>query len=174
MIITLIVFLILVVFMAFFIGYAIGTGPVVGYHYGADNDKELKSLLRKSLVITGIAAILMTVVAEVFAEPLARAFVGYDDELCQITTKGLRLYSFSFLVCGFNIFGSAFFTGLNNGTVSAIISFLRTLVIQVIAIFALPAIWGLDGIWLAIVAAEGVTLLITAIFILTNRKKYQY
>lgn len=162
------------IFMAFFIGYAIGTGPVVGYHYGADNDKELKSLLRKSLVITGIAAILMTVVAEVFAEPLARAFVGYDDELCQITTKGLRLYSFSFLVCGFNIFGSAFFTGLNNGTVSAIISFLRTLVIQVIAIFALPAIWGLDGIWLAIVAAEGVTLLITAIFILTNRKKYQY
>jgi len=162
------------VFMAFFIGYNIGTGPVVGYHYGAQNHRELKSLLRKSLVITLAAAVIMTVIAEVSALPLSKIFVGYDETLCQMTVIGFRLYSLSFLVCGFNIFGSAFFTGLNNGIVSAIISFLRTLVVEVIAILVLPVFWGLNGVWLAIVAAEGATLIITAYFLLKNRKKYQY
>ncbi|MGN1015157.1 MAG: MATE family efflux transporter [Butyricicoccus sp.] len=157
------------VFMAFFFGYAVGTGPVVGYHFGAQDRQELKSLLRKSLVITTVAALAMTAAAELAAMPLARLFVGYDAELCRITVTGLKLYSLSFLLCGYNIFGSAYFTGLNNGKASALISILRTLVLQVIAIFVLPLLLGINGIWLAIVAAEGATLLVTASLFVRTR-----
>lgn len=162
------------IFVAVYFGYAIGIGPVVGYHYGAGNKAELKNLLHKSLVMDLISALVMLFFGEVLAGPIARVFVGYDQELLTLTTKALRLYSFSFLLNGFNIFGSAFFTGLNNGKVSAIISVLRTLVIEVAAILILPMIFGINGIWCAIVVAEGVTLFITTGFLLGNRKKYGY
>lgn len=162
------------IFMAFFFGYAIGIGPVIGYQYGAGNKLELKNLLKKSMILTLISATIMTVIAEVFAGPIATVFVGYDEKLREMTKLAMHLYSFSFMLCGFNIFGSAFFTGLNNGTISAIISVLRTLVIQVAAILILPIIMGMDGIWLAIVVAEGLTLIITGTFIITNKKKYGY
>ncbi len=162
------------IFMAFFFGYSIAVTPVVGYHYGAENHFELKSLLKKSLTITLISSLVMTVSSIALASPIARIFVGYDAELCEMTVNALRLYALSFLVCGFNIFGSAFFTGLNNGTASALISFLRTLVLQVAAVLLLPELLGIDGIWLAITAAEALTLLVTAALFLAGRRKYHY
>ena len=162
------------IFMAFFFGYSIAVTPVVGYHYGAENHFELKSLLKKSLTITLISSLVMTVSSIALASPIARIFVGYDAELCEMTVNALRLYALSFLVCGFNIFGSAFFTGLNNGTASALISFLRTLVLQVAAVLLLPRVLGIDGIWLAITAAEALTLLVTAALFLAGRRKYHY
>ncbi len=162
------------IFMAFFFGYSIAVTPVVGYHYGAQNHTELKSLLKKSLTITLISSLVMTVSSIALASPIARIFVGYDAELCEMTVNALRLYALSFLVCGFNIFGSAFFTGLNNGTASALISFLRTLVLQVAAVLLLPRVLGIDGIWLAITAAEALTLLVTAALFLAGHRKYHY
>ena len=162
------------IFMAFFFGYSIAVTPVVGYHYGAENHFELKSLLKKSLTVTLISSLVMTAFSILLASPIARIFVGYDAELCEMTVIALRLYALSFLVCGFNIFGSAFFTGLNNGTASALISFLRTLVFQVAAVLLLPRVLGIDGIWLAITAAEALTLLVTAALFLAGRRKYHY
>ena len=162
------------IFMAFFFGYSIAVTPVVGYHYGAQNHLELKSLLKKSLTVTLLSSLVMTASAILLARPIAHVFVGYDAELRDMTVNALRIYSLSFLVCGFNIFGSAFFTGLNNGTASALISFLRTLVIQVSAVLLLPRLLGIDGIWLAITVAEAFTLLVTGALFLAGREKYHY
>ena len=162
------------IFMAFFFGYSIAVTPVVGYHYGAKNHAELKSLLKKSLTVTLITSLAMTASSILLANPIAHLFVGYDAELCDMTVNALRIYALSFLVCGFNIFGSAFFTGLNNGTASALISFLRTLVIQVAAVLLLPKLLGINGIWLAITVAEALTLIVTETLFLLGRKKYHY
>ena len=162
------------IFMAFFFGYSIAVTPVVGYHYGAKNHAELKSLLKKSLTVTLITSLAMTASSILLANPIAHLFVGYDAELCDMTVNALRIYALSFLVCGFNIFGSAFFTGLNNGTASALISFLRTLVIQVAAVLLLPKHLGINGIWLAITVAEALTLIVTETLFLLGRKKYHY
>lgn len=136
------------IFKAFFFGYSIAVTPVVGYHYGAQNHAELKSLLRKSLIITVLVSLVMTGASVTLAGPIADLFVGYDAALHDMTVNALRIYSVSFLVFGFNIFGSAFFTGLNDGTDSALISFLRTLVFQVAAILLLPRWLDINGIWL--------------------------
>lgn len=162
------------IFVAFFIGYSIGAAPIIGYHYGALNSDELKSLRKKSLVIVGITGLVMTVLAEVLAAPLSALFVGYDAELFELTRRGFMLYSLSFLICGINIFGSAFFTALNNGLISAILSFVRTLVFQVAALFILPLFMQVDGIFLSIVAAEILAAAMTIVFILAKRKKYGY
>jgi Na+-driven multidrug efflux pump len=162
------------IFAAIFIGYAQGCAPVVSYHYGADNTDELKNLLRISLRVIAVGGVAMLCFSELLAAPLSRFFVGYDAELLELTTLGMKLYSLSFLLCGFNIFGSAFFTALNNGIVSAVISFLRTLVFQVTAILVLPHLLGMNGIWLSVVAAEIAALFVNAFFLVKNRKKYQY
>lgn len=162
------------IFIAIYIGYAMGCAPLIGYHYGAGNHKELKNLLTKSLVLMGISGVLLTIAAEVLAAPLSKLFVGYDPELYALTCHAFRLYAFSFLVTGFNIYGSAFFTALNNGGFSAAISFLRTLLFQVAMIYLLPIFFDLDGIWLAVTAAECLTLVITIIFLITQRKHYHY
>lgn len=163
------------IFMAFFFGYSIAVTPGrSGYHYGAKNHAELKSLLKKSLTVTLITSLAMTASSILLANPIAHLFVGYDAELCDMTVNALRIYALSFLVCGFNIFGSAFFTGLNNGTASALISFLRTLVIQVAAVLLLPKLLGINGIWLAITVAEALTLIVTAALFLAGRRKYHY
>ena len=161
-------------FAAIFIGYAQGCAPVVSYHYGADNTDELKNLLRISLRVIAVGGVAMLCFSELLAAPLSRFFVGYDAELLELTTLGMKLYSLSFLLCGFNIFGSAFFTALNNGIVSAVISFLRTLVFQVTAILVLPHLLGMNGIWVSVVAAEIAALFVNAFFLVKNRKKYQY
>ena len=150
------------IFNAIFYGYSIGSAPVFSYHYGAGGRDELKSLLRKSLGLTAVCGAFLTLAAEASAGPLSRIFVGYDAALCAMTTRGFQLYALSFLVVGFNIFGSAFFTALNNGAVSAVISFVRTLVFQLLSIWLLPVWWGLDGVWLAVVVAELLALAVTA------------
>ncbi len=162
------------VFVSFFIGYSIGVAPIIGFNFGAMNSAELKNLLKKSLIIIGCAGVLMTALAEISASPLSQMFVGYDKELFELTRKGFQLYSLSFLLCGFNIYGSAFFTALNNGGISAALSFTRTLVFQVAALFILPLFLGVDGIFLAIVAAEILAGFMTLFFIFIKRKKYKY
>ena len=162
------------VFVSVFIGFAVGSAPIVGFHYGAGNHGELKSLLRKSLVLTASAGVGMLTLALLLATPLSRIFVGYDQGLFELTCRGLRLYSMSFLLAGFSIFGSSFFTALGNGGVSASISFLRTLVFQVAAVLILPIFFETDGVWLAISAAEFMALTVTAAFLVGMRKKYRY
>lgn len=162
------------VFIAIFIGYAIGTAPIVSYHYGAENHKELKNLLFKSvwLMIGGGVALMLA--ANLLAAPLSQIFVGYDAELYAMTERGFRVHSFSFLLCGFCIFGSSFFTALNNGPVSAIISFLRTVVFQVSAVLILPVLLGIDGIWLSVSVAELAALLVTVVFLVKLKNRYHY
>ena len=162
------------VFVSVFIGFAVGSAPIVGFHYGAGNHGELKSLLRKSLTLTTAAGIGMLGLAVLLAAPLSGIFVGYDEGLYELTCRGFRLYSMSFLLAGFSIFGSSFFTALGNGGVSAAISFLRTLVFQVAAVLILPIFFDIDGVWLAISAAELMALLVTAAFLVGMRKKYRY
>ena len=162
------------IFNAIFYGYSIGSAPVFSYHYGAGGRGELKSLLRKSLALTAVCGAFLTLAAEASAGPLSRIFVGYDAALCAMTTRGFQLYALSFLVVGFNIFGSAFFTALNNGAVSAAISFVRTLVFQLLSIWLLPVWWGLDGVWLAVVVAELLALAVTASLFAANRRRYGY
>lgn len=162
------------IFIAAFIGYTIGTAPVISYHYGAGNHDELKSLLKKSLIIVSVFSLGMLILGEVLARPLSVIFVGYDTELLSLTLKGFAIFSFSFLFSGFAIYGSGFFTALNNGLISAVISFLRTLVFQVAAILILPLIWGIDGIWISIVVAEVMATAVTILFWIGNRSKYHY
>lgn len=162
------------IFLGAFIGYSIGTAPIIGYHYGAGNSTELKSLLKKSLVIIGVFSVGMLLLGEVLAKPLSLIFVGYDTELLNLTLRGFAIFSFSFLFAGVAIYGSSFFTALNNGLISAIISFLRTLVFQIAAILLLPLIWGIDGIWISIVVAELMATVVTITFLIVMRKKYRY
>lgn len=162
------------IFAAVFIGYNIGTAPIVGYNYGAKNTDELKSLLKKSLVILTICGITLTGLSEILAYPLAKIFVSYDENLLNMTYHAIQIFMFSYLICGYNFFSSSFFTALNDGLISAILSFGRTLVFQIISIFLLPIYFKLDGIWAAIILAESLSLILTIIMLLANKKKYQY
>ena len=162
------------IFMAIFIGYAIGTAPIIGYNYGAMNSGEMKSLLKKSFTIIGITSVCMLFLSFALAAPLSRLFVGYDPELFALTNRGFAIYSFCFLFCGVAIFGSSFFTALNNGLISALISFLRTVVFQVAAVIILPLIWGIDGIWCSVVVAELMAFAVTICFVIAQRSKYHY
>ena len=162
------------IFVAIFIGYSIGCAPVVSFHFGAQNHGELKSLLRKSVLLMASGGILLTVAARLLAAPLARLFVGYDAVLFDLTVHAFRLFSWSFLLAGFNIFASSFFTALNNGAVSAAISFLRTLVFQTASVLILPLLLGVDGIWWAITVAEIFAFLISLLFLFLKRNKYHY
>lgn len=162
------------IFLGVFIGYSTGTAPVVSYHYGADNHSELKGLLRKSLAIIGLFAVSMFAIAEILAKPLAGIFVSYDAGLMALTVRAFRIYSFSFLFASVAIYGSSFFTALNDGLTSALISFLRTLLFQVAAVIILPMLLGIDGIWLSIVVAEVASALMTFLFIYIKRGRYHY
>lgn len=162
------------IFSAAFIGYSIGTAPVVGYHDGARNFPELKSLLRKSLVVIGVFGVCMVASAELLSSRLARMFVGYDAALMELTVSGFQIFALSFIFMGFAIYGSSFFTALNDGLTSAAISFLRTLVFQVAAVLLLPTIWVIDGIWMSIVVAEFMAVVLTAAFLAIKRRKYHY
>ena len=162
------------IFAAIFIGYAVGGAPIISFHYGAENTGELKSLLRKSLVLTGVAGAAMTVLAILASAPLAGIFVGYDQTLFEMTVRGFRLFAISFILSGFNIFGSSFFTALNNGLISALISFLRTLVFQCASVLLLPIVLGLDGVWLSLAAAEAAAFAVTMLFLAINRREYNY
>lgn len=162
------------VFSAVYLGYAVGCAPIISFHYGAANRNELKNLFRKSIGLNGAAGLFMIAAAQLAADPLMRIFVGYDGDLFAMTRDGFRLYAMAFLITGLNIFGSAFFTALGNGGVSALISFLRTLVFQVLSVLILPVYLGVSGIWLAVVVAEVLSLAVTAGLLMANRKKYGF
>lgn len=162
------------IFSAVFIGFSVGCAPVISYHDGAQHYQELRGLLRKSLRLIGAFSVGMVVSAELLAAPLSKIFVGYDAALFDLTVSGFRIFALSFGLMGFSIFSSSFFTALNDGLTSALISFLRTLVFQCAFILLLPQLWDIDGIWISVVAAELMSLLLSAAFLLAKRKKYHY
>ncbi len=162
------------IFAAVFMGYAIGVAPIISYNYGAQNRDELKNMFKKSTIITFTAGVIMTILSVALARPLSSIFVSYDQNLLDMTTVGIRIFSVSFIFMGFNMFVSSFFTALNNGLVSAIVSFARTLIFQIGAVMLLPMAFGLTGIWCAIIVAEGLALVLEIIFLVTNQKKYGY
>lgn len=162
------------IFISIYIGYSIGCAPVVSYHFGAQNHGELKNLLGKSVLLMGCTGVALTALAMALADPLSRLFVGYDAGLFALTSHAFRLFAWSFLLAGFNIYASGFFTALNNGGISAAISFLRTLVFQSASVLILPIFLDVDGIWWAITAAEVFAFLISVTFLLAKRGKYHY
>lgn len=163
------------IFIAIFLGYSIGSAPIISYHYGAGNHGELKNLYKKSLQLVGSWGILLFILAQLLATPLAKLFVGYDSTLLAMTQTGFHIYSLVYIINGFNIFGSSFFTALSNGVVSAVISFLRTLVFQIGAVLILPIVFGgINGIWSSVTVAELLTLCITITFFVRQRRKYHY
>lgn len=162
------------IFVAIYIGYAIGCAPITGYHFGAQNHGELKNMLRKSAFLSAISGVVLTILAIVLSSPLAKLFVGYDEELYELTRHAFNLFAYSFLLAGFNIFTSSFFTALNNGAVSAAISFMRTLIFQTSSVLILPIFLGVDGIWWAITVAEVFAFILSLIFLFAKREKYHY
>ena len=162
------------IFVSISIGYSIGCAPVVGFHYGAGNTDELKNMLKKSVILTSASGAVLTLAAILLSGTFAKIFVGYDAELYELTRHAFRLFAYSFLLAGFNIFMSSFFTALSNGGVSAAISFLRTLVFQTSCVLVLPIFFGVDGIWWAITVSEIFATVISLIFLFAMRKKYNY
>ncbi len=162
------------IFMAVFVGYSVGVAPIVGYNYGAQNKEQLKNILRRSTVVIFVTAVVMFAASEFLSAPLSRIYVGYDQNLLEITVDAFKIFSFAFLFSGFAIFGSSFFTALNDGLTSALISFFRTLVFQAASVLIFPLIWDLDGIWISIVAADVMAVALTLVFVFAKRKKYGY
>lgn len=162
------------IFIAIYVGYSIGCAPIIGYHYGAQNYGELKNMLKKSTLLSAISGVVLTVLAMLLAYPLAKIFVGYDEGLFNLTKHAFKIFAYAFLLAGFNIFTSSFFTALNNGAVSAAVSFMRTLVFQTSSVIILPIVIGVDGIWWAISVAEVFAFVLSVIFLFAKRKKYNY
>ncbi len=162
------------IFVALFIGYSIGTAPIIGYNYGAGNDAELKNVYKKSIRFNIVGGFIMTVAAILLSGPLSGIFVSYDRQLFEMTQKGFALYSVAFIFLGLNIYGSSFFTALGNGLISAVIAFSRTLIFEIIAILLLPELLGLNGVWLAFLCAQMMALLVTVTFFASMRRKYKY
>ena len=162
------------IFIAIFLGYSMGSAPIVGYHYGAGNRAELRGLLRKSLCIITVMSVMLTAAALLLARPLSLIFMSKEPALLPVTIRAFSIYSLSFLMAGYNIYASSFFTALNDGFISALISFARTLVFQVAAVIVLPTLWDIDGVWAAVVAAETLALLLSAACLVGKRKKYGY
>lgn len=162
------------VFISIFAGYSSGSSPVMSYHYGAQNRAEMRNILKKSLVMLGTSGAVLTAVAMVFARPIASVFVSYDKDLLDMTTRAFVICAAPFLLMWFNIYTSSFFTALNDGAVSAAVSFIRALVLPVISIIVLPMIWRLDGVWFSLVASEVLSVFVSLGFMLGKRKKYGY
>ena len=162
------------IFVGVFIGYAFGTAPIIGYNYGAGEKAEMKNVFKKSILFNIVSGIIMCITAILLAGMLAGIFVGYDIELFEMTKRGFMIYSISFIVMGLNIYASSFFTALGNGLISAILSFLRTLLFQLVCVLVLPLIWELDGIWLSIVAAEAMALVLSFVMLAKYKNRYGY
>lgn len=162
------------IFVSIFIGYAIGSAPIVSYNYGAGNERELKGVFKKSLILMVGTGVVMMAASFLLSGVLSKVFVGYDMELYNMTVRGFKLFSVAFFLCGVNIFASSFFTALNNGIVSAVLSVLRTVVFQVAFVLVLPVLWGLDGIWFSSPATEILSAVVSVVFFVAMRKKYKY
>ena len=161
-------------FVAVFVGYAVGSAPIVSYHYGARNHAELNNLYSKSLRLIGVIAVVMTALSMLVIPYVARIFVGYDAELLALTSHAFRVYALNFFLMGFNVYGSSFFTALGDGVTSALISFLRTLLFQLLALIFLPMVLGIEGVWLAVTAAEAGALCVTVLMFITKDKVFHY
>ena len=161
------------IFFAIFMGYAVGSAPLMGYNFGAGNKAEMKNLFKKSMIIMGVTGLVMFGLSEALAYPFMKIF-GYEQHVFEMALRGFRIYSGIFLLCGINIYGSALFTSLNNGLISALISFLRSVVFQLTAVLVLPIFMGLDGVWSAGLVADLLSLIVTVIFIIAYHKKYGY
>lgn len=162
------------VYVAIFIGYSISTAPIIGYNYGANNTDELKNIVKKSIVLMGVFGLFMTILALVLAYPISKMYVGYDQELFEMTKNAFYIFSISFVFTGYSIYISSMFTALGNGLVSGLISFLRTIVFQIACVLIFPLFWGLNGAWIALLVAEILATIVAAIFLLLRRKKYNY
>jgi len=162
------------VFSATFLGYGTGVAPIIAYNYGAKNNKEQKNIFKKSIIMICVFGVLLTLLAEITAVPLSKIFVNYDINVLNMSVNGFRIYAISLLFMGINLFASSFFTALNNGVVSGLISFIRTFIMQIGTVMIIPIFLGLNGIWISTVVAEILTMIISIIFIINNRKKYQY
>lgn len=162
------------IFIAIFVGYVIGAAPIIGYNYGADNRSELRNVFKKSVQSVTLSGIILAALAIALSSPLSKIFVGYDEALFDLTREAFLVASLSFIFAGFNIFASSLFTSLNNGLISAVISFLRTLLFQTVCIIIMPIVFGTDGIWWSIVVAEGFAFIISLIFVILKRKQYHY
>ena len=162
------------VFVAIDIGYAIGSAPIISFHYGADNHAELKNMLRKSTILMALSGVVLSVLSYLGAVPFSKIFVGYDEGLMALTVHAFRLLSPSFLLASFCIFISSFFTALNNGLISAIVSFLRTLVFRTGCVIVMPMLWDVDGIWWSMLVADALAFIVSVAFVIAKRKKYHY
>lgn len=162
------------IIIAIYMGYTVGIAPVIGYNYGAQNIAELQNVFKKSMVITAVGGVLGTLISELFAKPFALIFASENAELCNMTVHGFRIFAIAFLFGGFSMFASAFFTALGNGGISATIAFLRTFLFQIIPLYILPRFFGIDGIWMSMLAAEILGIIVSFIFFITQRKKYKY
>lgn len=162
------------IFLAIYFGYSMGTAPIIGFNYGAKNKKELQNIFKKSLKIIGISGIVLVGLSELLVRPISLIFVSYNQELLKLTIRGFRIYALSFIICGFNIFSSAFFTALNNGIASLLLSLGRTFVYQILAVIILPLLLGIDGIWSSIIISETLALITTILFFIFMNKKYGY
>lgn len=162
------------IFVAIFVGYSIGSAPIISFHFGAENREELKNMFRKSYLLMAVWGIAMALAAYLLAGPLAKLFVGYDRQLCELTVHAMRLHCLAFLFTGANIFTSSLFTALNDGTVSAAVSFARSMVLQIATVLLLPGLMGPDGLWLAALATDTCALVIDICVLGGNRKKYGY
>lgn len=162
------------IFISVFAGYSSGSSPIMGYHFGAEHNKEMKNILKKSMIMLSVSAVVLTAAAMLLARPISALFIGYDAELLKLTARAFKICSIPFSVMWFNIYASSFFTALNDGAVSAAISFLRALVLPVLCILTLPAIWKLDGVWYALTASEILSVFVSLAFMIAKRKKYNY
>lgn len=162
------------IFLAIFFGYSMGTAPIVGFNYGANNKEELQNIFKKSLKIIGVTSLILFGFSEILARPLSMIFVSYNQELLEMTVRGFRIYAISFIICGFNIYSSAFFTALNNGGVSLLLSIGRTFVFQIISVILLPIFLGLEGIWASIIFSELLAIIMTILFFILMNKRYGY
>lgn len=162
------------VFVATFLGFSIGSAPIVSYHYGAGNHPELKNVFRKSMAVILCTSVAMVILSELLSRPLSSAFVGYNAELLEMTVHGFRLFALCYLFCGINIYASSFFTALCNGALSALISFLRSLLLRGGMVLLMPILFDLDGIWTAVIAAEGLGAVVSLGLLYAKRRQYQY
>lgn len=162
------------VFVAAFLGFSMGSAPIVSYHYGAENYDELKNIFRRSGVIIAATSVAMVAASELLSRPLSAAFVGYSPDLLELTTHGFRIFALCYLFCGLNIYASAFFTALCNGALSALIAFTRTLLLRGGLVLVMPVFFGVDGVWWSVAAAELLGVVLSVVLLVLMRRRYHY
>ena len=161
-------------FGSVFLGFAVGSAPLFTYKYEREDHDELHSLFIKSTISVVLMGFLLYGVACMIEGPFAAEFFGGDELLITMTEEAFALHSLSYMVMGLAVFASAFFTAIHDSRVSFLISFLRTLLFEVLAILLLPMLFDLNGVWAASLTSEVLTLLVTVGLLISKKEKYQY